>query len=247
MALIAEHRDDVEAFDFAEEFVTRLPGRRASAWFIVEGLTCAGCARKFERAINDVAGIDSVALNFTTRRAQLVWDSTRTRLSALLRAADRAGFKLIPYDPSRRQQSFDDERRYLLRRVLISGLLMMQVMACSLAIYFGNAWGMAGWTADMFRWLSLGMTLPVYAYCAQPFLAGALRDCSRGRVSMDVPIAVALTAALIATVYGCITRGEIYCDSIVMFTFLLLLARLLELNVRGRAAASIDALDDQRP
>ncbi len=247
MSLTAEHRDDFEAFDYAEEFVTRLPGTRASAWFIVEGLSCAGCARKFERALNDVAGIDTVALNFTTRRAQLVWDSTRTRLTALMRAADGAGFKLIPYDPGRRQQSFDDERRYLLRRVLISGLLMMQVMACSLAIYFGEAWGMAGWTADMFRWLSLGMTLPVYVYCAQPFLAGALRDVSRRRVSMDVPIAVALTAALIASLYGCIARGEIYCDSIVMFTFLLLLARLLELGVRGRAAASIDALDDQRP
>lgn len=54
---------------------------------------------------------------------------------------------------------------------------------------------------------------------------------------MDVPVALGLTLAYFGSVWATIAdRGEVYFDSVVMFVFLLLGARVLELVARERRA-----------
>ena len=61
---------------------------------------------------------------------------------------------------------------------------------------------------------------------------------------MDVPVAVAIAAAFAASCWATITGGgEVYFDSVTMFTFFLLTARYLELNARHKLARFADWLD----
>jgi Cu2+-exporting ATPase len=54
---------------------------------------------------------------------------------------------------------------------------------------------------------------------------------------MDVPVAIAISLAFMASVWATITQqGEVYFESVSMFTFLLLIGKFLEFRTRTRAA-----------
>jgi Cu2+-exporting ATPase len=65
---------------------------------------------------------------------------------------------------------------------------------------------------------------------------------------MDVPIALGVAVAFIASVWATFTGGaDVYFDSISMFVFFLLSARFLELRARQKAAANLEHLDKALP
>ena len=60
---------------------------------------------------------------------------------------------------------------------------------------------------------------------------------------MDVPVSLAIGSAYFASVWATLTNtGEIYFDSVVMFTFFLLLGRFLEMGARHKAGQVADEL-----
>jgi Cu2+-exporting ATPase len=65
---------------------------------------------------------------------------------------------------------------------------------------------------------------------------------------MDVPVALAVIAAFIASAWATWTgQGEVYFDSVTMFVFLLLGARYLELRARQKAVAHLEGLSRAVP
>ena len=60
------------------------------------GLSCAGCAAAVERALRAEPGVVEASASYGTQRASVLWDPSRTRLSALLAAVRRAGYDAAP-------------------------------------------------------------------------------------------------------------------------------------------------------
>ena len=116
----------------------------------------------------------------------------------------------------------------------------MPVMQFSLASYaMGDAGGdgvLPLWMV-LGRWTALLAVLAILIYTAQEFFVGAWNDLKRGRLGMDVPIVIGLSAAFLSSVAATLRQsGEVYYDSIAMLVFFVLLARRFEL--RGRLAAA---------
>ncbi len=59
----------------------------------VEGMSCASCVLRVERAIEAVEGIDSVAVNLATQRAHLVFGTGRVDTGAIAAAVRKAGYE----------------------------------------------------------------------------------------------------------------------------------------------------------
>lgn len=55
--------------------------------FILEGLDCANCAAKMERAINGLEGVKEATVNFMTRK--LVIEGEDEKMSAIIKEAER--------------------------------------------------------------------------------------------------------------------------------------------------------------
>ncbi|WP_442592418.1 P-type ATPase [Parapusillimonas sp. JC17] len=131
------------------------------------------------------------------------------------------------------------KRRHMLARMGLGWLAMMQVMMFAFPGYLRSE-SMAPdnlATLDqaiyLMNWVSLVITVPAMLYCAWPIWGGALRSLARGRINMDVPVALGIVAAFIPSVYTTWTgRGEVYFDSVTMFLAFLLTARYLELCAR---------------
>ena len=218
------------------------------AALILEGITCAACIWLNERHLGRLPGVLDIQINYATHRARIRWDATRLKLSEILQAIRSIGYEAHPYDPQQQQQAFERERRRHLQRLGVAGLLGMQVMMLSLALYVGGWSGMEEGFRTFFRWIGLLLTTPVLLYSAAPFLRGAWRDLRNFSVGMDVPVSlgilVAFTGSLQATWTG---RGEVYYDSVVMFVFFLLLSRYFEIMARKRGAETAERLGHALP
>ena len=229
--------------DIQKTFVTAGQGDLREASLILEGIVCAACVWLNERHLSRLDGVQSVSINYTTHRARVSWDDSVIHLSDILEAISHIGYMAHPYDPNRQQALMEAERKKQMRKLGVAGLLGMQVMMIAIALYGGEFWGIDRDYRQVFRWISLFLTLPVIAYAGAGFFQSAWRDLRRGAVGMDVPISLGISFAFIGSVWNTITGGgHVYYDSVVMFIFFLLIGRYFELVARKKAAEETERI-----
>ena len=249
--LVPEFLNETKVYDnesIQQEFVQRLSDHEREASLILEGITCAACVWLSEQHIASLAGVIEVQVNYTSRRAWVRWDDSKIKLSEILQAIQAIGYHAHPYNPDQQATLQQKERRTQIRRLAVAGLFGMQVMMISIGLYAGAWSGMEASFEQLFRWVSLGLTLPVMVFSAATFFRSAWYDLLNQRIGMDVPVSlgigIAFVSSVVATVNG---EGEIYFDSVVMFTFLLLLSRFFESTVRQSSAESVERLAHALP
>jgi P-type Cu2+ transporter len=216
-------------------------GTRACT-ILVEGVRCAACSWLIERSLEHLPGVQEIRVNPATARARLVWDPGVLPLSEALRVLSRLGYPPHPVGAGGAELA-QRERRGALRRLGVAGIDMMQVMMYAVALYVGAFQDMDAGLETLFRWVSLLVATPVALYAGRPFFTGAWRDIRSGRPGMDVPVALAVGAAWLASVAHTLSgQGEVYFDSVTMFVFFLTLGRFLEMGARHRAGDTHEAL-----
>jgi len=233
---------------FQASFVRDAPEGTREAALILEGIRCSACIWLNEETLRKLPGVAASSVNYATRRAVVRWTPGVVRLSEILAAIARIGYQASPYDERRLDRIHRSERRQALWRLFVAGFGMMQVMMYAVPAYIAGDGTMPADVAQLLRWASFLLALPVVGYAAQPFFAGAWLALRAGRLGMDVPvalgIAIAFGASVWATLHG---AGEVYYDSIAMFVFLLLGGRYLELEARHRAAGALGHLAQLAP
>ena len=243
--------DEIALYDEAcvqERFVRAAGEGNSEADLIVEGMRCAACAWLVEQVLARVPGVVSAEVNYATRRARVRWRTGATRPSAVFAAVAAVGYDAWPYEEGRLALVADRERRALLRRLLVAGLGMMQVMMYAVPAYIAAEGEIAADIESLMRWAGLVLTTPVIAYSAAPFFAGAWRDLKLARLGVDVPVALGLAAAFAASAVATWSaQGAVYFDSVAMFVFLLTGGRYLEHIARERAGAALQRLAGLAP
>ena len=241
----ADRVEDLTLYDDpgVQRGFVRSAGSGSEALLLLEGIRCAACAWLNEQAILRLPGVLGVEVNYAVHRANVRWDPSRIRLSEILAAVRRIGYRAFPYDPARVDALDKGERREALWRLFVAGFGMMQVMMYAVPAYIAGDGEITADIEQLLRWASLALTLPVVGYAAAPFFKGAWRDLRLRSLGMDVPVALGITVAFGASVAATLTgTGEVYFDSVAMFVFLLLLGRTLGLVARQRAARSLQHL-----
>lgn len=237
--------DQLALFDHAEfqkSFVRELGENEREASLLLEGITCAACIWLNEQHVGRLPGVTAVDINYATRRARVRWDDTRVKLSDILGAIAAIGYRAYPYDAAKNEEISRKERRDALWRLWVAGFGMMQVMMYAYPVYIADG-DMAPDIESLMRWASLLLTLPVIFYSSAPFFRNAWRDIKLRRVGMDVPVALGVGAAFIASCWATLAQaGEVYFDSVTMFVFFLLGGRYLEMTARQKALSVTEAL-----
>ncbi|MFC3151145.1 heavy metal translocating P-type ATPase [Litoribrevibacter euphylliae] len=205
----------------------------ASATLLIKGITCAACVWLIEKHLERISGIEDVRVNLSTHRATITWDTNTLKLSDLFFAIDAIGYHAEPWKANRAAQEQQKESHTALIRLGIAGIGMMQVMMMANALYFGHYTGIDSSYEAFIRWASLFLTTPVVIYSAFPFFNAAVRDLKTKHLTMDVPVSIAIALAYSASIWATFNgAGEVYFDSVCMFTFFLLLGRYFEMKVR---------------
>lgn len=243
-AIAWQHYDDP---DLSGRYVAANAGM-SEATVDIGGMYCSACVWLLDKALRQLAGIESIAINPAVRRAVIRWDSERLRFSELLEAIAQIGFKPAPVSAGRVLLDDQHEHRTALKRLIVAGAAGMQVMMFAVALYAGDHFGIDAPMQRFLRWISLLVTIPVVAYSARPFFVAAWRGLLARTPGMDLPVSLAILIAFAASVYATWSdHGAVYFDSVVMFVFFLSATRFLEMRSRHRSADHATALAQLLP
>ncbi len=229
-----------------KEFVTTQTDGSRRGQLLLQGVRCAACSWLIENALGPTPGLRSIHVDPLTSRASLHWDPKAVALSDILAQLARLGYTPLPFTQDSADLAATHERRTALRRLVIAGLGMMQVMSFAVALYAG-AWREPQ-IQEFLRLVSLLVATPVVFYSGAPFFQGAWNRLRNGQLGMDVPIALAIGAAWSASVWNSFSgQGEVYFDSATMFVFFLSAARFLEMSGRHQALSVTGAMAKHLP
>jgi Cu2+-exporting ATPase len=203
--------------------------------FAVQGVNCAGCLGKIERAVTALPGEPSARVNFATRRLRVSWRGETFAPSQIEPTLEALGYRARPFEMGAVERAEAREMKFLLRCLAVAGFAAMNVMLLSVSIWAGEASAIDPATRDLFHWISALIALPASAYAGRPFFQSAWRALRVRSVNMDVPISLGLMLALGLSVVETARRGEhAYFDSALMLMFFLLLGRTLEAAMRRK-------------
>jgi Cu2+-exporting ATPase len=202
---------------------------------LLGGVSCAACTWLIEQSLAKLPGVTRALVNLQQARLDIQFDPARRRLSDIFAHVEALGYQPRPFQSSTARQQSIEEYRTDLRRLAVAGLGMMQVGMFAIALHAGDIQGIELSYQSLLRWVSLPVAGFVVFYSARPFFTSAWRHLRQGSLVMDLSVALAIGLAFTASVWATITgTGQVYFDSVVMFTFLLLLGRFLERRARQR-------------
>ncbi|MBL4908634.1 MAG: heavy metal translocating P-type ATPase [Alteromonadaceae bacterium] len=203
----------------------------------IDGISCAACAWLIEQQLTKMSGLININVNATTQRATVRWQNKKLKLSSILNTIEKLGYQATPFKASDVEKQQQKQNKNFIKRLGIAGILMMQIMMIAVGLYFGAFSGMLKSNLIYLRWTSFFLCLPIVFYSALPFYKGAYNALKIKHLSMDVPVSLAIILAFIASSWATFTtQGEVYFESVAMFTFLLLIGKYLEFRARSRAA-----------
>ncbi|MEO1364492.1 MAG: heavy metal translocating P-type ATPase [Pseudomonadota bacterium] len=200
---------------------------------------CHNCIRDAETALLARDDVAAARVNLTLKRAY-VTPVGDIPADALVETLAGVGVVAHPLDPTALQSKATEAAgRALLMRLAVAGFAAMNVMLLSVAVWSGATDA----TRDMFHWISAAIALPAVAFCGQPFFAGAWRALRARRLSMDVPIALAVLLALGTSLWETALSGHhAYFDAAITLCFFLLAGRYLEFRTRAAARSAAEEL-----
>ncbi len=139
------------------------------------------------------------------------------------------------------------EERLALWRLFVATFCAMQVMMLATPSYVADAGTLAADLEQLLNRSAWMLTLPVLLFSAAPFFTSAWRTLRAGRLGMDVPVALGIAIAFIASSGAAfdptgLFGREVYFDSLTMFVSFLLAGRWLEARARHRAILTVERL-----
>ena len=244
--LVPEVLRQLALYDHPEvqkSFVLTSEGQQKEASLILEGITCAACVWLNERHLKQLKGVISVAVNYSSQRARVIWNDDEIKLSQILAEINKIGYHAHPFSAQQQEQIRQQQRKLDFRRLAIAGLAAGQVMMLAGPLYSGESAGLEFASAQLFRWFSLVMTVPAMVYSAWPFYVGAWRGIANRNIGMDVPIVLGLLTGFAGSLWSTLQgQGLVYFDTLTMLIFFLLGTRFLERNAREKSVEAAENL-----
>lgn len=225
----------------------------------IEGMTCASCVRRVERALAKVEGVRAANVNLATEKASVAYDPTTVELAQLNAAVEKAGYKVgaLPAEPSASAQALEaddevvDQRELerdreitdLKRKSLISlavGAVMMVLMYVQTPVSMVN----------MAPFLLIAATI-VQFWAGRIFYQATWAAAKHGGANMNTLVAVGTSVAYgysaFVTLWPDISARwgfeyHLYYESAVIIIALILMGRWLEARAKKRTGAAIKAL-----
>jgi Cu+-exporting ATPase len=197
----------------------------------LEGMTCASCAGRIERGLNDLEGVQA-SVNLATEKAAVRYDESSLDVDALLAAVEAAGYRASP------AREREDEQRDTVRTRL--------ALATALTVPLTLVAMVPPLQFDGWEWLAFALATPVVFVAGWPFHRAAVRNIRHRAVTMDTLVSLGTLSAWIwSTAALLFAEGaDTYFEVAGVITTLILLGRFLEARARRRAGEAIRALAD---
>ena len=211
----------------------------------IDGMTCASCVTRVEKALGRVAGVQAASVNLATEQAQ-VQTEAGTDPQQLLAAVQRAGYEahIVPADAdvlAEPQRRTHDEGW----KVAVAAALSLPLILPMLGDLLGQHWM---WPA----WVQALLAAPVQFWLGARFYRAGWAALKARAGNMDLLVAIGTTAAfgLSLALWWQARPGEmphLYFESAATVITLVMLGKWMEARAKRQTLAALEALRRLRP
>jgi len=207
----------------------------------IDGMTCASCVGRVERALRKVPGVLSADVNLATERATVSLPKGSVAVPALLKAIEDAGY--TAHDMSAPNATETAPLREGWRVVLAAALSAPLVLPMLLAPL--------GVPLMLPGWLQLLLATPVQFGLGARFYRSGWKALRSGSGTMDLLVAIGTSAAYGLSLAMLLRAGahgaHLYFESSAVVITLVLLGKWLEARAKRQTTDAIRALNALRP
>ncbi len=220
----------------------RPPGPIGQISLLIDGMSCASCVSRVEKALAKVDGVVSAQVNLATETATVGIAGMAATTEALLAAVAKAGYAArVPVANAHAAQRPTEPSWPLVAAALLSLPLMLPMFAA----LFGEHWMLAGA-------LQFALATPVQFVLGARFYQGAWKALRAGAGNMDLLVALGTSAAYGLSVYEWLNQGgghmpHLYFEACAVVITLVLLGKWLETRAKRQTTDAMRSLGALQP
>jgi Cu+-exporting ATPase len=210
----------------------------------IDGMTCASCVGRVERALAKVPGVKSVSVNLANERAHLELLG-QVDPQTLIGAVTKAGYSASVWEVEHPQTDNQQQRLLRERWALMAAIALALPLVLPMVLQpFGVHWMLPAW-------VQFALATPVQFIFGARFYVAAWKAVRAGAGNMDLLVALGTTAGYGLSVYEWATAAgrlpHLYFEASAVVIALVLLGKYLESRAKRQTASAIRALEALRP
>ena len=219
----------------------------------IEGMTCASCVEKIEKALLKTPGVLKASVDLASREAIVDYLPEKTSTAAIHKAISSTGYKVStpaseePVD--KEAEARDKEYKSLTRKWIFAAIIAVPVMLISYPQLVPFLQNVSPSTWRLIWGAVALLTLPILFYSGSHFFTGAVAAFKHRAADMNTLIALGTSAAWIysgiAVLFPKIFpegTAEPFYDVVGVVIGLVVLGQALELKAKGKTSEAIKKL-----
>lgn len=210
----------------------------------IDGMTCASCVGRVERALTKVPGVKSVSVNLANERAHLELLG-QIDPHTLIAAVTKAGYSASVWEVEHPQTDLQQQHLHRERWALIMAIVLALPLVLPMLLQpFGVHWMLPAWA-------QFALATPVQFIFGARFYVAAWKAVRAGAGNMDLLVALGTSAGYGLSLYEWATAAgrmpHLYFEASAVVIALVLLGKYLESRAKRQTASAIRALEALRP
>lgn len=225
----------------------------------IEGMTCASCVARVEKAIKKIDGVKNVAVNLATEKATVEVEDNRLALDQIKEKVEEAGYKVhLP-----KKESINGEKKVennyekeIKRDFLLAAILTVPILIINMGMMWDQFHRIFPLSVDYTNKLLFLLTIPVVFISGKRFYTIFWNNLKHFTADMNSLVAIGTGAAFAYSAFVSlfpeliVKAGEfphVYYDTTAVIIALILMGRWLETRAKSKTNASIKKLLELKP
>lgn len=228
----------------------------------VEGMTCASCVARVEKAIAKFEGVKNVSVNLATEKASLEFDPTKVNIKQIAQSIEEAGYKLDLNSLNKKEtsnnieeQKDDEHLKELKTDLLFAVVLSIPILILNMGIMWDQFFLKKLLTTDEINKILLILTTPVIFISGKRFYKIFWSNLKHFTADMNSLVAIGTGAAFIYSLIITLfpewfpeqQQLNVYFDTTAVIITLILLGRWLESRAKSKTGTAIKKLIELQP
>ena len=223
----------------------------------IEGMTCASCVSRVEKALESISGVKNASVNLATENAVIRHVPGQLDNEAFRKAVEQAGYSVTGLQEKKERDARRDRDYAILKlKLIVSAALTIPIVVIEMGLMWEQFPLLHSLSHQTWNYLLFLLTTPVIFWGGSRFFSGFWAVTKHFTADMNSLVAIgtsaaylySATATFLPSVFA--AAGEtphVYYDTAAVIVTLILFGRLLEARAKGRTSEAIKKLAGLQP
>jgi Cu+-exporting ATPase len=215
--------------EIASQLYQFTDGDQTMVTLYLPGIHCSSCLWLLEHMNRLHEGISDSRVNFSAKEITIRFSRKKIslrRIASLLTTIGYEPYISMDNATGKKAKTYNKQKIF---RLGVAGFCFGNIMMLSFPEYLSSATGIDEQYTGVFRYLNLGLAMPVFFYSANEFFSTAWKGLQQKTLNIDLPVALAIVITFVRSIWEILSgTGAGYLDSMSGIVFFMLVGRVVQ-------------------